>query len=131
MKILLKYCLTALAVTTLLMSEGQVRPFPKAGVQDQTSFVVGTWTLTRTANPKDQRQLNFNARLEGTYRNSQNKETPIKNVKYKDGYLYFNVPDLHLYFEMRKVGDHFEGRLTVFSATEKKKPEAVVMTKNK
>jgi len=124
--------LIALTVTTLLISEGRVAAFQKTGPPSQNGFVVGKWTLTRANSANDGRQIEFNnARLEGTYRTSQGKQIPIKNARYKNGYLYFNVPDLRLYFEMRKVGDHFEGKMTAFSVTEKKMPEAVLMTKNK
>jgi hypothetical protein len=131
MRILFTYFLSALAVTTLMVYAGQVSTLQTIGAQDETSFLVGTWTLARTANPNDPRQIQFNAQLEGTYRNSQNQEKPIKNAKYKSGYLYFTVPDLQLYFEMRKVKDRFEGKMTVFNPTEKRMPEPVIMRKNK
>ena len=131
MRIFFTCFLSALALTNSLMYPGQGRALQTKGAQNQTSFLVGTWTLTTTAKPNDPRQIKFNARLEGTYRNSQNQENPIKNVKYKNGYLYFNVPDQKLYFEMRKVKDRFEGKMTVFSPTEKRTPEPVIMSKNK
>jgi hypothetical protein len=132
MRILLTCYLIALTATTLLISEGRVAAFQETGPPSQNGFVVGKWTLTRANSANDGRQIEFNAGLEGTYRTSQGKQIPIKNARYKKNeYLYFNVPDLQLYFEMRKVGDHFEGKMTVFSATEKKTPEPVLMTKNK
>lgn len=129
MRTLLTCYLIAVTVTALLLAEGRVAAFQPTGPPIQNSFVAGKWTLTRANSANDGRLIEFNNVLEGTYRTSQGKQVPIKNARYKNGYLYFNVPDLQLIFEMRKVEDHFEGKMTVFSATEKKIPEAVLMTK--
>ena len=119
-------CLTlVLAVATL--SPG----FQKTRAQSDNSFIVGTWTLTNLAYPSDGRQIVFtDTSLAGTYYTNNRQQKRISNAVYRDGYLYFKIPELQLYFEMRRVGNRFDGKMTVYGTSEKRAPEPVRMTKN-
>jgi hypothetical protein len=68
--------------------------------------------------------------LAGTYYTNDNQPKRISNAVYKDGYLYFKIPELQLYFEMRRVGDRFDGKMTVYGTSEKRAPEPMRMTKS-
>src|SRR5215211_4216924 len=119
-------CLTLLLGGALL-SIG----FHKTGEQSENSFIVGTWTLTNLSNPGDGRIIAFtDTSLAGTYYTNDKQQKRISNAVYKDGYLYFKIPDLQLYFEMRRVGNRFDGKMTFYGDSEKRAPEPVRMTKN-
>jgi len=99
--------------------------------QTDTSFIVGTWTLTNLSYPNDGRRVVFtDTSLSGTYYTNDNQPKRISNAVYRDGNLYFKIPELQLYFEMRRVGDRFDGKMTVYGTNEKRAPEPMRMTKN-
>lgn len=125
--------LVSLFFTTLTAPEGLASCFQTKGRQPSTNTVAGTWTLTRVGET-DGRTIKFvvdRTRLKGTYFTQQREEKPITSARFNRGYLYFKVPDLQLYFEMRLLGDHFEGKMTQYSMTEKRAPEPVRMTRQK
>lgn len=124
MRTLTRYslCLTLLLAVAILSSGFQ---------QSENTFIVGTWTLTNLSYPNDGRRIIFtDTSLAGTYYTNDNKEKRITNAIYKDGYLYFKIPELQLYFEMRRVGNRFDGKMTVYGTNEKRAPEPMRMTKN-
>lgn len=127
MRTLTKYslCLTLL-LTVAIPGNG----FQKNPEQSDNSFMVGMWTLTNLSYPGDGRLIIFtDTSLAGTYYTNDKHQKRISNAVYKDGYLYFKIPELQLYFEMRKVGNRFDGKMTVYGTNEKRAPEAVRMTK--
>ena len=117
---------------TLLLAVAILTPgFQKPREQSDNTFIVGTWTLTNLSYPGDGRRIIFtDTSLAGVYYNNKNQQKRISNAVYKDGYLYFKIPELQLYFEMRKVGNRFDGKMTVYGTGEKRAPEPVRMTKN-
>jgi len=128
MRTLTRYslCLTLLLAVAIL-SPG----FQKTRAQTENSFIVGTWTLTNLSYPKDGRKIVFtDTSLAGTYFTNGNQQKRITNAVYRDGYLYFKIPELQLYFEMRRVGNRFDGKMTIYGTNEKRAPEPVRMTKN-
>jgi|SRR5215203_6078336 len=98
---------------------------------EQQNFIVGSWTMTVLAYPTDGRRVVFeDANLAGTYYTSNGQGKRIANAVYRDGNLYFTIPDLQLYFELRWAGNHFDGKMTAYSTSQKRAPEPVRMTKN-
>lgn len=119
------YFLVSLFFATFAAPEGLTSPF------QSNKVVEGNWTLTKVGDT-DGRTIKFvidKTQLKGTYLTRQGEEKPISGARFNRRYLYFKVPDLQLYFEMRLVGDHFEGKMTVYSTTEKRAPEPVRMTR--
>lgn len=115
---------------TLLLAVAILNPGFQARAQTENDFVVGTWTLTNLSYPNDGRKMVFSdTSLAGIYYTNNNQEKRISNAVYKDGNLYFRIPDLQLYFEMRRVGNRFDGKMTVYGTSEKRAPEPVRMTK--
>ena len=120
----------SLCLTLLLAGAVLSTGFQKAPPSDN-SFVVGTWTLTNLSYPSDGRVITFtDTTLAGTYYTNARQKKRITNAVYKDGYLYFKIPELQLYFEMRRVGARFDGKMTFYGTNEKRAPEPVRMTKN-
>src|SRR6185436_16655348 len=112
-------CLTLLLAVAIL-SPG----FQKTRAQTDNTFIVGSWTLTNLSYPSDRRKIIFtNTSLTGTYYNNNNQQKRISNAVYKGGYLYFKIPELQLYFEMRWAGNRFDGKMTVYGTSEKRVPE--------
>jgi hypothetical protein len=116
---------------TLLLAVAISSGFQKTRAQTDNAFVVGTWTLTNLSYPNDGRKIVFtDATLAGTYYTNGNQQKRISSAVYKDGNLYFKIPELQLYFEMRKVGNRFDGKMTFYGTSEKRAPEPMRMTKN-
>jgi hypothetical protein len=126
MRILATFLILLSLVTTA--AAGPTRP--AEGPVAAQDFIVGSWTMTVLAYPDDGRRVDFeNANLAGVYYTSNGQPKPIANAVYRDGNLYFTIPDLQLYFELRWTGNHFDGKMTAYSTSEKKAPEPVRMTK--
>lgn len=98
--------------------------------RNNSASIAGRWTLINLAYPNDRREIVFNSNLAGSYYTSDRQAKRISDAVYKGGALYFKVPDLQLYFEMRRVGDRFDGKMTRYGSVERRAPEAVRMTKN-
>jgi len=121
----------SLCLTLLLAGAMLSTGFQKPREQSDNSFIVGSWTLTNLSYPGDGRVITFtDTSLAGTYYTNAKQQKRISNAVYKEGYLYFKIPDLQLYFEMRKVGSRFDGKMTFYGTNEKRAPEPVRMTKN-
>ena len=119
-------CLTLLLAVVILISGCQ-----ETRAQSDNTFIVGTWTLTNLSYPNDGRRVVFtDTSLAGTYYTNDNQPKRISNAVYRDGNLYFKIPELQLYFEMRRVGDRFDGKMTIYGTNEKRAPEPMRMTKN-
>ena len=128
MRMLTKYLLwLTLLLAAAILSPGS----PQTGEQSDASFVAGNWKLVTLSNPNSSRTVTFTNNLAGIYCTTDNRnQKNIPNAVYKDGNLYFRVPDLQVYFEMRKVGDRFEGKMTLYGTNDKTAPEPVRMTKD-
>ena len=128
MRTLTKYslCLTLL-LSAAILSSG----FQKTSQQSESSFLVGEWTLINLSYPDSERTVKFtlDTNLAGEYYASDNKPRSITNAVYKDDSLYFKVPELQIYFEMRKVNDRFEGKMTKYGTNDRRAGEPVRMTK--
>ncbi|MCA1615465.1 MAG: hypothetical protein LC800_15465 [Acidobacteria bacterium] len=100
-----------------------------------TTTIVGSWSLTRigAAESESGRTIKFlmnGSQLGGTYVTNNREEKSISGAKFNGRDLSFKVASLQLYFEMKLVGrDRFEGKMTAYSATERKTPEPVRMIK--
>jgi len=87
--------------------------------------------MTVLAYPSDGRRVVFeDTNLSGVYYTSNGQAKRIANAVYRDGNLYFTIPDLQLYFELRWLANHFDGKMTAYSSSEKKAPEPVRMTRS-
>lgn len=126
MRILTRYflCLTLLLTVTVLSSG-----FPGTSQQSDKSFIVGDWILTNLNYPSDGRLITIDADFAGTYHTGDKQQKRIANVVYKGDILYFKVPELQLYFEMRKVNNYLDGKMTFYGTNDKRAPEPVRMTK--
>src|SRR5215813_472561 len=125
---MIKYsiCLfVSLFITTLIAPIGLTLSFKAKVRQVSNSIVKGTWTLVGDTNGRTIKFVMEKTLLKGTFVTKDGIEQRISNVRFSRDYLYFKVPDLKLYFEMRLVGDHFEGKISIYDATEKKAPEPV------
>jgi hypothetical protein len=97
--------------------------------QNENAFIETKWTLINLAYPKDKRYVVFDQNLGSAYFTKAGPK-PISNIKYRNGLLYFEVPQLHLSFKMRRVGERFDGKMTIYDGTDRRAPEAVRMTKS-
>ncbi|HKR13833.1 MAG TPA: hypothetical protein VJT15_17340 [Pyrinomonadaceae bacterium] len=128
MRMLTKYFLwLTLLLAAAILSPGS----PQTGEQSDASFIAGDWTLVTLSDQEAKRLITFDTNLAGKYYTSTNEEKGIPNATYKGDYLYFRVPELHIFFEMRKVDKRrFEGKMTRYNTNDKTTPEPVQMTKN-
>lgn len=106
-------------------------PALRADGEQSLSSIAGDWTLTRVGSDDGRtiRLVAVGKQLRGSYFTKNQGEKPITDASFSRGRLTFNVPDLQLYFNMQLVDDHFEGKMTAYSLTEKRAPESVRMTR--
>jgi hypothetical protein len=96
--------------------------------------VKGSWSLVLTRLPRQEpRILEFTQVgnvITGSYITKSGGSKSISSARISNGYFYFRVADLKLYFEMRFVGDgRLEGKMTDYGSTEKKPADPVRMTR--
>jgi len=120
----------SLSFTILLIAVTGSAQSTQIPPRNDSASIVGNWTLINLAYPKDRRTIVFDPNLGGSYYTNDRQPKRISDVIYKGGLLYFKVPELRLYFTMRRVGERFDGKMIVYGGTDRRAPEAVRMTRN-
>ena len=96
--------------------------------------IAGNWTLKIVGSNDEGRTISFvtnKGRIEGKYFPSQGPPMTISNIRLSGKSLQFTIAQSQLYFEMWFLGDHFEGKMTSSSPTQKIAAVPVTMTRKK
>lgn len=120
----------------LLVSVGSLLPVTVRSQVAQSRLtnpsVRGAWSLILTRYPNHEpRTLEFTQAgyvINGAYITKNGERKSISSARVSNGYFYFRVTDLSLYFEMRFVGARLlEGKMTDYSSRVKKPADPVRM----
>jgi len=119
---LLLFCL-GLSISEAVTSSGRAQKAP---------VVSGNWVLKIVGQNDPGRTIIFTTkkgRLEGKYYPAQGPPVTISSAKLTGKLLQFSILQLKLYFEMWFTGDHFEGKMTTSSTTQKITAVPVTMSR--
>ncbi len=101
---------------------------------EKQPVIAGNWTLMIVGSNDEGRTINFvtnKGSLEGKYFPRQGPPMTISNIRLSGKSLQFTIAQSQLYFEMWYIGDHFEGKMTSSSPTQKIAAVPVAMTRKK
>lgn len=126
-----RYAISLFFVMSIVTSPATVLALNKQKAQSNQN-VKGSWnlTLTRSASPPRTIELtHVGSTIQGAYIAKDGQRKSISSARISNGYFYFRVTDLSLFFEMRFVDTRLEGTMTDYGSSVKKPAEPVRMVR--
>lgn len=124
------------AISLFLMMSFAASPLSASALNNQKAqsnqSVSGSWSLTLlrvTSPPRTIKLTQVGSAIKGAYIAKDGTEKIISSGRISNGYVYFRVAELSLFFEMRFVGSRLEGTMTDYASSIKKPAEPVKMVR--